>query len=264
MKKELWSRLRDYHFDNLVPPHLTDRVAAVFGGVDAPTQAFANKLARKHGWTPRFARHAIHEYKKFVYLGVSTPIKVTPSKVIDIVWHEHLLFTRPYREFCDHVLGQAFDHNPELLPADDQTEVFNVQYEATLDAYEREFNTTPPADVWGTTKFVRPKTSRPLRDEDRRDATSASSADGDTPLYLRLPADASVTDTSGHSLFDFGGGGAFSGGGDGTDWSGHSHTTGHDAGASGGAAAPSGDAGGDGGASGSSCSSSCGGGGCSS
>ncbi len=42
MKKDLWIRLRDYHFDNLVPPHLTDRVVAVFGGVDAPTQTFAS------------------------------------------------------------------------------------------------------------------------------------------------------------------------------------------------------------------------------
>ena len=107
MKKELWIRLRDYHFDNLVPPHLTDRVAAVFGGVDAPTQAFASKLSRKHGWTARFARHAIREYKKFVYLGVTNTIKVTPSKVIDVVWHEHLLFSRPYREFCDDVLERS-------------------------------------------------------------------------------------------------------------------------------------------------------------
>jgi uncharacterized membrane protein YgcG len=256
MKQDLWIRLRDYHFDNLVPPHLTDRVAAVFGGVDAPTQAFASKLARKHGWTPRFARHAIHEYKKFVYLGVSSSGKVTPSKVIDVVWHEHLLFSRPYREFCDHVLGRDFDHNPELLPADDQTDVFNLQFEATLDAYEREFNVTPPGDVWGVTKFARPASSsrRPVPSE--RSAAYGASGDADVPLYTLLDGDTSLGLHSGGSSFHFGDGGGFAGGGGGSDWSGHA-STGGDA-----ATSDSGGAGGDSG--GSSCSSSCGGSGCSS
>jgi hypothetical protein len=250
MKQDLWIRLRDYHFDNLVPPHLTDRVAAVFGGVDAPTRAFASKLARKHGWTPRFARHAIHEYKKFVYLGVSSPSKVTPSMVIDVVWHEHLLFSRPYREFCDHVLGRDFDHNPELLPADDQTDVFNLQFEATLDAYEREFNVTPPADVWGVTKFARPTSSsrRPVPRD--RSTAFASSGDADAPLYTLLDGDTSLGVDSGGSSFHFGEGGGFAGGGGGSDWTG-------DAGTGADAAASGSDSGGTSDGGGSSCSSSC-------
>jgi uncharacterized membrane protein YgcG len=257
MKKDLWIRLRDYHFDNLVPPLLADRVVAVFGGVDAPTQAFASKLSRKHGWTSRFARHAIHEYKKFVYLGVSSDLRVTPSKVIDVVWHEHLLFSRPYREFCDDVLGQAFDHNPELLPADDQTEVFNFQYEATLAAYEREFNMTPPADVWGATKFTRPDAARGRTVASSGDSSMVSTSD-DTPLYLLIPGDASVSGDSGHSMFDFGGGGAFSGGGGGSSWGDHSATPADDASGTGSSDAGSSDGGSSG------CSSSCSGGGCSS
>ena len=260
MKKELWSRLRDYHFDNLVPPHLTDRVAAVFGGVDAPTQAFASKIARKHAWTPRFARHAIHEYKKFVYLGVSSAVSVTPSKVIDVVWHEHLLFSRPYREFCDHVLGREFDHNPELMPADDQTEVFNFQFEATLDAYEREFNVTPPADVWGTTKFARPPLSSRPPVARERSVTTSGSGDAEVPLYTLLHGDSSLGVDSGGASFHFGDGGGFGGGGGGSDWSGGS-STGADAASSGSDSGSASD-GGDGGGSG--CSSSCSGGGCSS
>lgn len=254
-KKDLWIRLRDYHFDDLVPPHMTDRVAAAFGGVDAATQAFASKVARKHGWTPRFARHAIHEYKKFVYLGVTDSVRVTPSKVIDVVWHEHLLFSRPYREFCDRVLERDFDHHPELIPADDQTEVFNFQYEATLDAYEREFNVTAPADVWGTTKFVRE--AKPGR-RPRPTETSASdtrTGESDAPLYTLMHGDSSLGVDYGGSSFLFGEGGGFSGGGGGSDWSGDG---GHPSSGSDSSASDAGDGGG------SSCSSSCGGGGCSS
>ena len=256
MKKELWVRLRDYHFDNLVPPHLTDRVAAVFGGVDAPTQAFASKLSRKHGWTARFARHAIREYKKFVYLGVTNTIKVTPSKVIDVVWHEHLLFSRPYREFCDKVLEQPFDHNPELIAADDQTEIFNLQFEATLDAYEREFNCTPPQDVWGVTKFTRPLVARR---ENLVDASSIGlvTSDNEFPLFVLLPGDSSLGVDSSGGGFSFGGGGAFEGAGGGTSW-GDAPADSSDSGGSDSSDSGSSDGGG------SSCSSSCGGSGCSS
>src|SRR6476661_5465639 len=99
-KKDLWLRLKHYHFEHLVPPHLSDHVMACFGGHDAATHAFASKLSRKLGWTSRFARRAIEEYRKFLYLGSVAEFGVTPSKVIDQVWHEHLLFTKAYHEFC--------------------------------------------------------------------------------------------------------------------------------------------------------------------
>lgn len=153
MKKELWLRLKRYRFDDLVPAHLTDRVRAAFGGGDPSTQAFASKVSRKLGWSRPFALAAIHEYKKFVYLGVVSETSVTPPKVIDQVWHEHLLFTRAYRDFCRDVLGRDFDHNPELVQSTDQTDVFQVQYAATLARYASEFGQRPPADIWGTPKF---------------------------------------------------------------------------------------------------------------
>ena len=61
---------------------------------------------------------------------------VTPPKVIDQVWHEHLLFSRAYREFCHEVLSREFDHNPELVETDDQTQAFQAQYAATLALYQ--------------------------------------------------------------------------------------------------------------------------------
>src|SRR6266481_9757036 len=81
-KTELWESLQDYHFTNLVPIHLTDRVAEMFGGKDASTKAFASKLSRKLGWTAEFAFRAIAEYKKYVFLGVISTENVTPSKII--------------------------------------------------------------------------------------------------------------------------------------------------------------------------------------
>ena len=42
-KRELWIRLKHYHFEHLVPPHLVDHVMATFGGGDAATRAVAEK-----------------------------------------------------------------------------------------------------------------------------------------------------------------------------------------------------------------------------
>ncbi len=248
MKKQLWLRLKDYHFDALVPSQLKDHVRAIFGGPEASTQAFASKLSRKLGWTHPFALRAIEEYRKFVYLGVVSDFIVTPPKVIDQVWHEHLLFSRAYREFCRDVLEREFDHNPELVPTDEQTEAFHTQYAATLKFYHDEFNVMPPADIWGTPKFVvdgsRIDMPRPTR-RTRGDGTADSG--GNAPLFVLFEGDSGDGGGSSGSMQEFGGGGGFSGGGSGNNW-GDTIDSGH--------GGDSSDGGG-----GSGCSSGCGGGG---
>jgi hypothetical protein len=175
-KSALWRSLKHYHFEHIVPVHLTDVIAGIFGKADSSTHAFAGKLCRKLNWRTAFALRAIHEYKKFVYLGVVGRSPVTPSKVIDQVWHEHLLFSKAYREFCKQIIGQDFDHTPELIPLGDQTLVFNDQYLGTLEQYRTEFNSDPPDDIWATPKFnqILPKrqtskSARPAHETDSYD-----------------------------------------------------------------------------------------------
>ena len=261
MKKDLWLRLKHYHFDHLVPPHLTDHVMAVFSGDDASTKAFASKLSRKLHWSGRNSRRAIEEYRKFCYLGMVSDFGVTPSKIIDQVWHEHLLFTRGYREFCVEVLQRDFDHNPELVGTPEQTGVFEAQYAATLDLYEREFHMAPPDDIWGVTKFRKTAlATAPVKKKaiDDRPPTLVD----DTPLYAYFDGSLSTggdSSSSSSDMAEFGGGGGFSGGGGGSSW-------GEDSSHDGGSSSDSSDGGSDSGSSsdsgGSSCSSSCGGGGC--
>jgi hypothetical protein len=152
-KRELWTKLNDYHFNHLVPPTIWHQITEKFGGTNASTEAFADKIARKHNWKHNFALTAIYEYKKFVYLGVIGNFVVTPSKIIDIVWHEHLLFTKAYREFCDEIIQYQFEHNPELIVLDEQTEKFASQYVKTLHLYRYEFGYDAPLAVWDLPKF---------------------------------------------------------------------------------------------------------------
>lgn len=218
-KMELWLRLQRYRFDHLVPPHLLDRVVASFGGADASTRAFADKLARKLRWRVPFAMQAIEEYRKFVYLGQIADFPVTPPKVIDQVWHEHLLFSRAYREFCSDVLGQDFDHNPELIPVDEQTAAFQSQYAATLALYLNEFNRPAPAQFWGTPKFAGglDPAIKPVPGK-RRDGVDRSSYDG-APLYMMLASTSGSSEGGSHLAHpQFGGGASGGAGGSGT-WS---------------------------------------------
>ena len=257
MKRDLWLRIRNYHFDHIVPAHLADHVMACFGGADAPTRAFANKLGRKLGWKPAFARRAIEEYKKFLYLGVVADFGVTPSKIIDQVWHEHLLFTKGYAEFTRDVLGRPFEHYPELVPTDDQTSTFQEQYERTIDLYEQEFGVAPPDDIWSTPKF-KPSMARLrrglLKKDEPRDSTSASS--GHAPLHVYFDGSPGAGGQSADSMPEFGGGGGFSGAGGGDSWAGSLSGSDSSTGDGGNDAGSGGDAGGSG------CSSGCGGGGC--
>jgi hypothetical protein len=154
-KRDLWIQLHNYHFNHLTPASLLQKITEKFGGPDASTKAFADKIARKHNWKTKFALKAIHEYKKFVYLGVVSNFNVTPSKVIDVVWHEHLLFTKAYREFCNEVIEFHFEHNPELIILDEQTENFALQYIKTLQLYRYEFGYDAPGDIWELPKFSR-------------------------------------------------------------------------------------------------------------
>ena len=247
-KKELWLKLRDYHFDHLVPTNLWEHIAANFGGSNAFSKAFASKIARKHGWKNNFTLRAVKEYKKFVYLGIISDFIVTPSKIIDVVWHEHLLFSKGYREFCTDVIEYEFDHYPELIPLDDQTGQFKAQYLDTLELYTNEFGVEPPDDIWEATKYNNEKVTAGNHQSKKKgnSPTSSGNYSSDTPLhgYFDGSAVADDNDTSGG---DFGGGGA------GGDWS---DADGDDSGSADGDGGGS-DSGGDGG----SCSSGCGGGG---
>ena len=260
MKKSLWLTLEAYNFHHVVPSSLRDRIRKVFGASDASLQAFAAKLASKLGWEPGFALRAVEEYKKYLFLGAISPTSVTPSRVIDQVWHEHILFTRAYREFCNEVLGHLFDHDPELISVDEQTGVFQLQYLATLDLYNREFGYDPPDDIWGVPKFMRrefrPGLARPRAKH--VDGVAAAFVPESTPLHqLFDPSTHSQNHLSHSDGTHFGGGGGFGGGGAGQSWGdGQANPVGD---VSGGADAGGASCGGGSGCSSSSCS----GGGCS-
>ena len=105
------------------------------------------KLVTEQGWSEDFCQQAVEAYRRFVYLACVSATPVSPSQVVDAVWHLHLTFSRDYWQvFCPQVLGRPLHHEPS---DDTQAARLRAQYLATLALYQAEFDCPPPPAVWG-------------------------------------------------------------------------------------------------------------------
>ncbi len=127
----LLKRLEDYDLDN---PN--------------STFPFSAKLAKETGWTPSFTQRAIEEYKRFCYLAMTAGHPVSPSEVIDEVWHMHLIYSHEYwKVFCPQVLQREFHHYPSTGGRVEKDK-FEDWFAKTLKSYREAFGEDPPKDIW--------------------------------------------------------------------------------------------------------------------
>jgi len=129
MNQELWNKILAFDFDN--PP-------SEYG--------FSTRLANENFWTKEFTNQAIFEYKKFMYLAATSDFMVSPSEIIDIVWHQHLIFTQSYQDLCN-ILGKQIQHIPSTHNKKD-FEKFRQAKERTIKFYEKDFG-EQPKNIWG-------------------------------------------------------------------------------------------------------------------
>lgn len=73
-----------------------------------------HRMVDKHGWTEDKASLAFHDLKCFMYIAAESDRPVAPSIVIDEIWHEFILFTREYGQFCSTLLGRFIHHVPKV------------------------------------------------------------------------------------------------------------------------------------------------------
>src|SRR5262249_40052901 len=100
---------------------------------------FTGRLAHENGWSLRFARRVVEEYKRFVFLAMVAGHEVTPSDAVDQAWHLHLTYTRSYWDgLCRDVLGRPLHHMP-TKGGRDETFRFAIQYQETLSSYREQF-----------------------------------------------------------------------------------------------------------------------------
>jgi uncharacterized protein (TIGR04222 family) len=128
MNSALWNQILQFDFDS--PP-------SEYG--------FSTRLASENYWTKSFTEQAILEYKKFMYLAATSDLMVSPSEIIDTVWHQHLIFTQSYQEFCN-ILGKQIQHIPSTHNKQ-EFEKFRAAKERTKTSYANTFG-EQPANIW--------------------------------------------------------------------------------------------------------------------
>jgi hypothetical protein len=91
------------------------------------------------------------EYRRFLALHLAHPdLDVVPCKLVDEMWHRHILDTAAYRNDCHAIFGRFVDHFPYFgmrRPQDAQS--LGDAYAETLERYRDAFG-DPPADTWVT------------------------------------------------------------------------------------------------------------------
>ena len=109
---------------------------------------FSAKLAHEQNWTKSFTARAIEEYKRFCYLAVTAGHPVSPSEVVDEVWHLHLTYSYNYwKVFCPEVLQMPFHHHPSKGGGAERSK-FDEWSAKTEQSYRVAFSEEPPSVIW--------------------------------------------------------------------------------------------------------------------
>lgn len=128
MRELLWNSILQFDFDQPLSEY-----------------GFSTRLAKENYWTINFTQKAILEYKKFMYLASTSDQMVSPSEIVDVVWHQHLIFTQSYTDFCV-VLGKSIQHVPSTHNREDYLK-FSQAKERTNKLYTEVFG-EQPEDIW--------------------------------------------------------------------------------------------------------------------
>jgi hypothetical protein len=91
------------------------------------------------------------EYRKFLALHLAHPDSdIVPCKIVDEMWHQHILDTAAYREDCQALFGRFLDHFPYFgMRGEEDAQALNDAYAETINRYCMAFG-DPPADTWIT------------------------------------------------------------------------------------------------------------------
>lgn len=102
------------------------------------------RLIQEYGWKPDFVDAAVNEYIRFLEMHIAFPnITIVPGKVVDKVWHDHILHTRDYIAFCQSAFGDYMHHDPKDRSSD---KVMDMK--PTLELYHQRYGHPAPQVYW--------------------------------------------------------------------------------------------------------------------
>lgn len=98
-----------------------------------PSELLVERFCTEHKVSKREARKLFSETKKFLILcAANRGTGFAPSEYVDKMWHEFILFSRDYVQFCE-ILGIGYlHHEPSARPQPNS-------YEKTFDGLQKMF-----------------------------------------------------------------------------------------------------------------------------
>lgn len=107
-----------------------------------------NQCIKKFGWSKTHAIEIYKEYIRFMSLRNQNS-ELSPSDKVDLLWHQHILNTKHYYDYCLYRFGELVNHDP--TDANDKVKR-SKRIDDTLREYNRSFKDVPNEKVWGKSK----------------------------------------------------------------------------------------------------------------
>lgn len=133
-------------------PISSDKVAALVArGIDRDIAQIDLEMVKMKmsnpeesvGWNKEQCEDAEVEYKRYLMLCRKFPHpqhSVVPNKIMDTMWHYHILDTRAYVADSERVFGGYFHHYPYFgLRGEDDAKRLKSSFEKTKSHYEQTF-----------------------------------------------------------------------------------------------------------------------------
>lgn len=95
------------------------------------------------GWTNEQVEDAEIEYKRYLTLCRKYPYpqhSIVPNKIMDTMWHYHILDTKAYHKDSERIFGHYFHHFPYFgLRGEEDAKNLKSSFEKTKELYEKTF-----------------------------------------------------------------------------------------------------------------------------
>lgn len=112
--------------------------------------ALKERMHVKYGWTPKFTDELFIEMKKFMYLCATNDRAMAPPEDIDEIWHNFILFTNDYANYCRDKVTLFLHHQPLTVAQREQSD--GSMIESTLAAARAAFGDNLP-EHWSFQKI---------------------------------------------------------------------------------------------------------------
>lgn len=105
----------------------------------------SSKIAKACDLEASELKEILTEVLRFMHLVELSAERLTPAHKVDLAWHEFILFTKAYADFCIQHFGRFIHHYPGENESENKIGFKKLHY-----YYEKHFGFKPNSKYWGS------------------------------------------------------------------------------------------------------------------